>query len=325
MACSLLAFGEVLEDYVPVGDGYLKLAGGAPLNMAAEAVKFGLPTKMITELGGDQASQRLLKAMKDEGLDTSLVSLDKDLVLCHTAVTVNPSTGEREFRFYKDKASFLGLCEDDIKDEWVNKGDVVHIGTVCLLGEGIIKAQLKLVSLAQKKGAMVTFDPNLRPSLFKPGEQERLAKAFLPYANVLKLGRDEIEPIVGSDDEKKAASYLFATHPALALVLVTDGGKGLRAYLRNGECVAVGSVKPLKMVDTVGCGDASFGAFIGSLSRQGFNTLDELEEISEKEIHMSLVYAALAGSFVCGQKGALPMPTVPELDSLAKIRGIKLG
>lgn len=322
-----IAFGETLEDYVPGEDGkFIKLVGGAPLNLASEVASFGVKTHIITCLGKDLASQRVLDMIRREHIEEDMISFDPKSVLCHTEVAVDSKTGERKFTFFKDKASFLSLSENDIKEEYFSQGDVLHIGTVCLLGEKIIAAQKKACELALKKSMLITFDPNFRPSLFKKGVQERLALQFLPFADVLKLGEEEVKCFSPSAyDAGTGVIDLMKQFSNLKLVLLTLGAKGMELFIR-GEVspLMVPSVCPPKIVDTVGCGDSSFGAFIGFLTKEGYALRDGILKTPAYTLEKALKIASIAGSLVCGQKGALPMPEVSKLYSFAKERNIEL-
>lgn len=322
-----IAFGETLQDYVPANDGkgWTRLVGGAPLNVASEVARLGVPSYMITVLAKDAPSAEVLAAMKREGVHADYVSFDPTSVLCHTEVFVDKNTGERVFSFFRDKASFLSLDAALVNASSFMAGDVLHMGTVCLLSDRVIAAQKKAAEVARKAGLLITFDPNLRPSLFPTGAQERLARAFLPFADILKLGLEEVAPITGQTDIDAAIGKLFDDNDELKLILVTNGAKGMTAYRRMRKPVSVPSVKPRAIVDTVGCGDSSFGAFIASLMKGGVNEPDQLVGLSDQEIERAMTVGALAGSLLCARKGALPMPSIGEIVKFAAERGIDIS
>lgn len=301
----LIAFGEVLEDYIPKKDGgWKKLVGGAPLNFLAMAKKARASAYLITCLGTDEGSLRFDNMIKQEGINRDFIKIDPNSSLCHTEVEVDPSSGEREFSFYKENASFLSLNEDDIKDSWFNEGDTLHFGTVCLLNDRIFKAQLKAVDIANRKGCLLSFDPNFRPTLFEKGKQEKLTASFLPFADILKLSEDELNILTTNAD----VNELFSLYPNLKIVFLTLGANGIDLCFKEGRRIHQDSVRPRKIIDTVGCGDASFGAFMGTLLQNEKADKYNIDKLKESSYKSALYKAAKAGSLLCGQEGALPVP-----------------
>ncbi len=300
----LIAFGEVLEDYVPEGDGFKKLVGGAPLNFLSMASQLGASSYMITGLSKDEGSQRVLEMMNREGVHTEFVKFDPTTSLCHTEVSVDRTTGEREFYFFKKNASFLSLNEDDIKEYWFVKGDVFHFGTVCLLGDSIYKAQMKACEIAQEKGCLISFDPNFRATLFKEEEQKKLVLDFISFADILKLSEDELK--VMSDD---GVDGLFRNYTNIKLIFLTKGSNGIDLCFRNEKIIHMDSIKPNKIVDTVGCGDCSFGAFISTFIINHLTENNNIDKLDESIYLSALKRAVTAGSLLCEQQGALPVPS----------------
>lgn len=318
---SLISFGEVLDDWVPTPVGFDRRAGGAPLNMAAEARAFGLQVSIMTCLGEDEASQRMRRVIIDQGLEADLVFTDSEAVLAHTEVQVDPNTGERQFIFFKDKASFAAMRTTMLKPEMFNRSGFFHCGTVCLINDDVIACQRRAVELARRAGMVVTFDPNFRPTLFEPGVQEALAKDFLALADIAKLSEEEVGSIVPGGD----VETLLKEYPNLTFLLLTKGSEGMELYLRNGSRITTPGVKPRRVADTVGCGDVSFGAFIGRLGAQGLSDTFSLRRATEAQLKSALACSAVAGALQVERKGGLPVPNLGEIRELAKARKVELG
>lgn len=300
----LIAFGEVLEDYVPENDGFKKLVGGAPLNLLSMASQLGASTYMITGLGRDEGSHRVLAMMEKEHVNSDYVKFDDTTTLCHTEVVVDKTTGEREFYFFKDGASFLSLAKEDIRPSWFEEGDVFHFGTVCLLNYSIYDAQLRACAYANEAGCLISFDPNFRPTLFKEEEQKRLSLSFLPFVDILKLGEDELKTMTETND----VNELFDRFENLKMIFLTKGSNGIELIFRNGKRLFEKSVKPNKIVDTVGCGDCSFGAFLSVFLTKGLTSKEDIDKLDDEVYESALRYATKAGSLLCEQQGALPVP-----------------
>lgn len=318
----LIAIGEALEDRYPSENPPRAQVGGAPLNVAAMAAGLGLDSHFITCLAEDEGSERVMAKIKECGINTDMIEIDPSRVLCHTEVTVAPVTGERQFFFFKENASFLGLKLEDIKSEWFIGCDVFHMGTVCLLDANMIDVQHKAATLAQENGALITLDPNYRPTLFKSEIQTELTKDFIRYAALVKLGEDEFPLVTGREADRRSVESFFASYPSVQALLLTRGSVGMELYLRNGRCLTQRSVRPTSIVDTVGCGDISFGAFVSTLALDGVNGHTDLCSVSDAKYAKALRMAVLAGAEECSRQGALPVPTRDGMEKLAELRGI---
>ena len=89
----------------------------------------------------------------------------------------------------------------------------------------------KAVAYAREKGKMITFDPNLRPPLWKSREEAREQILWgLSRADVVKISDDEVEFLWGITDETEAAGKLLNEY-GVRLAMITLGPKG--AYLAN--------------------------------------------------------------------------------------------
>ena len=69
-----VVFGEVLFDIFPGGESVL---GGAPFNVAWNLQGLGLEPLFISRVGNDELGERVLGSMRDWGMDTRGVQLDR--------------------------------------------------------------------------------------------------------------------------------------------------------------------------------------------------------------------------------------------------------
>ena len=310
MPTRLIAFGEVLEDqYTDAYGKALHLIGGAPLNFLAMARRICPDCHLLTCLGKDQASETALRMIRRERIEEDMISFDPDSVLGYTSVTVDKSTGERNFTFHKEHASFLSIRPGDIRKKDFPAGSALYVGTTSLLNADVRKAMEKALSLA----SFVLFDPNRRPTLFARDEQRRLMLSILPKADILKIADDEIDDFL---ERKESISQtmlsLFPLYPRLKAIFLTKGRKGISLYLRDERRLTAPSIRIENIVDSVGCGDAAFGAFAGYLiSKELLNHRLLLSD--DQTLEKGLYLANVCGGLVLSQRGALPMPSRGKL------------
>lgn len=268
----LYSIGELLIDFQSVGvaslkdtQQFVKKAGGAPANVCVQAVKLGQEAVYLTKVGNDAFGEFLVETLKNEGVDVTHITKSNEHDTSLAFVSFNED-GEREFSFFRRTAADLYFTEEDFKGVTFNSGDILEYGSVALKTAEARATHKYLIDKARSSGALVCFDPNLRFNLWDSEEELReVVKEFASYADVIKVGEDELEFITGLTG-KQAVDTLFTGN--LKVMLLTNGGKGAKVYLADGGYTECAGYK-VKTVDTTGAGDSFFGAFIAQLLARG--------------------------------------------------------
>ncbi len=303
----LYCLGELLIDFQSVGTGslkdtrqFVKNAGGAPANVCVQAVKLGREAAYLTMVGADGFGDFLTQTLKDEGVDTSRVLSTPDYDTSLAFVSFG-ADGEREFSFYRRAAADLHFTAEDFADVTFDRGDVFEFGSVALKTQTAADAHSALINRARRSGALVCFDPNLRFNLWESADRLReVVRQFIPLADVVKTGADELQFITGKATEEGVKELLSS---GVKLVLVTDGAKGAKLWTNGAEC-SCGGYK-VKAVDTTGAGDSFFGAFIACLMDEGA-TPENIGSISAEKLEKFLSFACKCGAYTTTGYGAIP-------------------
>ena len=302
----LYSVGELLIDFQSVGTGslkdtaqFVKNAGGAPANVCVQAVKLGQGAAYLTMVGNDGFGEFLTETLKREGVDTSYIK-SSDKYDTSLAFVSFKDGGEREFSFYRKAAADLYFTADDFSSVDFGRGDVLEFGSVALKTQTAQNAHKYLREKASAAGALICFDPNLRFNLWEDKAQlKKTVLEFAAYADVIKVGADELEFITGLSGEG-AVKSMFGGR--LGLLLVTDGGKGAKLYLADGRSYVCGGYK-VRAIDTTGAGDSFFGGFIARLMEQNA-TADTLLNLNGYED--MLCFACKCGAYTTTGYGAIP-------------------
>ncbi|MBO4286388.1 MAG: carbohydrate kinase [Bacilli bacterium] len=302
----LYSLGELLIDFQSVGTGslktteqFVKKAGGAPANVCAQAVKLGCKATYLTKVGKDGFGDFLIDSLKAIDIDTRYIKQDEDYDTSLAFVSFQKD-GEREFSFYRKMAADLHFTPNDFKDVEINKDDIFEFGSVALASEEARQTHDYLIGKAKSVGAIVAFDPNLRFNLWKdPNELKEVVNKYREYADVMKIGRDELEFVTDKTGEEAVEQVLRGN---LKVLLVTDGSHGAKLYTKH-KCYHCPGYK-VKAVDTTGAGDSFFGAFLGQLLKCQVKK-EELENDNNDYQYM-LEFACKAGAFTTMNYGAIP-------------------
>lgn len=303
----LYSIGELLIDFQSVGTGglketkeFVKNAGGAPANVCVQAVKLGRQASYLTKVGNDGFGEFLIETLKNEGVDVSFISKSDEYDTSLAFVSFKEG-GEREFSFYRRAAADLHFTAGDFKDVKFTAGDVLEFGSVALKTEQAKATHKTLLERAEKAGAIICFDPNLRFNLWESKDElKKAVNEFSAFADVIKVGCDELEFLTGEPCEK-AVKTLF--NGKLKILLVTDGGKGAKLYLADGREFCCNGYK-VETVDTTGAGDSFFGGVIAQLLEENLskNTL-----VNGKTNYGAILnFACKCGAFTTTGYGAIP-------------------
>lgn len=304
----LYSLGELLIDFQSVGTAplkdtqqFVKHAGGAPANVCVQAVKLGQQATYLTKVGKDAFGDFLIQTLDKQGIETSYISqsTQHDTSLAFVSFLDN---GEREFSFYRRACADLFFTPEDFKSVCFHSGDVFEFGSVALKTDIARQTHRWLIDKAKANNVLICFDPNLRFNLWENADELRaVVREFWQFANVIKVGYDELQFITAQD--KPDISALWEQSSNLQVLLVTNGSKGAKVYTRNGVQFDCKGYK-VKAVDTTGAGDSCFGAFIAGLMDANATPENLLNDCVD--FNKVLDFACKCGAYTTTQFGAIP-------------------
>jgi len=311
MPYDIITLGEALIDLpatlsgVSLADapGFTKVPAGAPGNVAAAAAKLGLQTAFVSNVGDDPFGKCLVQHFGALGVDTSHMILDKAARTGLAFVSVMPD-GERDFLFYFDPERDFALRPDELDAAWLGATRVFHYGSISLIAEPGRSATIEAARMARAGGALVSYDPNLRPRLWPSEEAMRDgALAGFADADIVKISEDEVVTLVpDAPNEATGVFRIFEKGPRL--VCVTRGAKGCTGYHANWLVNVPGFTVPF--VDSTGAGDSFTAGLLAFLLRQGPD-LDGTLKYVQYSLRDTLRYANACGALATTHRGADPM------------------
>ncbi|MHB8071387.1 MAG: carbohydrate kinase family protein [Candidatus Cryosericum sp.] len=311
----VLCGGEILFDFLSrdAGKGlagttvFEKRPGGSIFNVAVGLSRLGVPTALLTKLGGDEFGQGLMNIITDEGISTECLKRDSALKTTLAFVALDEE-GKPEFRFYRDHAADTALTVSEIERISPQEYSAYHFGSIALLEQPASDAYLELLRRFHEAKVLTSFDPNVRPSLIRD------KKAFIHMFNgicgmvdIIKMSDDDLAYVTGLADATEGLKMIRST--ADALVLITLGKNGAMVSYKD-ACWRIPTFDSVKVLDTTGCGDAFMAAVItGLLSGGG------LASLSRPQLTDVVTFANAAATIVGTRYGASnAMPHLPEVE-----------
>lgn len=266
----IVVAGENLIDRVVAGDGRpVDLPGGGPFNTARALARLGCRVAYLGRISTDEPGRRLRALLDADGVDLSLVvSTDDPTLIAHATLDAQ---GQATYRFEWERSAAAGLRPQDVPPSLPAETVALHVGTLGLLFEPIASTISGVVDRVAPD-VLVMVDPNVRPAAIgdEPAYRDRLRRV-LARADVLKASVDDLRwlrPLVPPVD---AARDLLGD--ARAIVLITDGPRPVRVVGSWPEPFAI-DVPQVRVVDTIGAGDAFGAGVLADWVRRGRTRMD---------------------------------------------------
>ena len=310
----VVTLGELLIDFTDNGMSaqgntmFEANPGGAPCNVLAMLNRLGHPTAFIGKVGKDIFGLKLKSVLEEVGIDTSNLIVDED-ARTTLAFVQTFEDGDRDFSFYRNPGADMLLTADEVDGELVKSARLFHFGTLSMTHEGVREATKKAIRIAKENGAIVSFDPNLRPPLWKALDDAKEQAAYgFTQCDVLKISDNEIQWFTGEEDYDKGIEKLRQEYD-IPLILLSMGRDGSRAYYKDLR-VEMPSFIQKETIETTGAGDTFGGWCLHYVLEYG------LDGLNEERLKEMLTFANAAASIITTRKGALRV--MPEPDEVKR-------
>lgn len=260
---NILTIGEAMGLFVSqeIGElkdteNYKRLVSGAEVNVSIGVTRLGHKVSFFTQLGKDPLGNHIIDFLKKENIDTSKILQIENY---NTGIQLKGKTqvGDPEIFYYRKNSAASKMTIDNLKEISFDDIDLLHItGIFMALNDDTFKLVEELVKKARKNNVKISFDPNLRPSLWESKEKmvERinyigsLSDYFLP-------GYGEAKILTNLEDLDEIADFYL--NKGIKFIVFKMGSEGCIAYVKGNKKTKYESkgFRVDKIVDTVGAGD----------------------------------------------------------------------
>ena len=312
----VIALGELLIDFTEnglSGQGNPLLEanpGGAPCNVLAMLQKLGKRTAFVGKVGRDMFGAQLRQVTEDAGICMDYLLEDERVHTTLAFVKTFPN-GDRDFSFYRDPGADRMLTADELPTEALRDTRIFHFGTLSMTHPEVRFATRKAVAMAKEAGALISFDPNLRPPLWFSLDEAREQIAWgLSRCDILKIADNEIEFMTGEKDFNRAAALLKEQYPNIRLLNVTAGADGSYSFYGKSRVFVPGFCLG-GTIETTGAGDTFCACVLNYVLENGIG------QLKESDLKQMLRFANAAAYLVTTKKGAIR--AMPERAQIREI------
>lgn len=305
MATSLLVIGESLIDIVESSDSTIEYPGGSCFNVAVGLGKLGNAVQLLTNVGNDARGALIVESVQASG--ATLVS--------GSAKTGPTSTAKATLGADKSATYLFDIDWSLEFVETLPAAAIMHTGSIAAFLEPGASQGASLLAAAPKN-TIITFDPNVRPSIIGTRDESAAVVAQLaPLCTVLKVSDEDGEWLYGTDG---AATLEVMLGLGATVAVVTLGADG--ALIGTGaERMHIAGQKS-DLIDTIGAGDSFMSAFLHGIAALLDSGVPASEIIDGTALDRATLirlgtFAAQCAAITVSRAGANP-PTLAEVQHL---------
>ncbi|HEM6742190.1 TPA: sugar kinase [Citrobacter farmeri] len=266
----VITIGEAMAMFVATQTGdlaeveqFIKRVAGAELNVATGLARLGLKVGWVSRVGNDSFGRFVLNSLKKEGIDAQGVTLDERYATGFQLKSKVENGTDPIVEYFRNGSAASHLSVADYNEAYFSAARHLHLsGVAAALSASSYELLAHTARTMKAQGKTLSFDPNLRPVLWK-SEAEMVEKlnrlAF--QADWVLPGLREGMILTGQQTPEGIADF-YLRHGVKAVVLKT-GADGAWYKTADGEKGSVAPVKVDNVVDTVGAGD---GFAVGVIS-----------------------------------------------------------
>lgn len=298
--------GELLVDFVATEVGvtlaqaanFQKAPGGAPANVAVGIARLGHRAGFMGQVGDDEFGHFLADTLRSNGVDTGGLRFSTQARTTLAFVSML-AQGDRDFMFYRHPSADLLWRPDDVDPAFAANTRIFHYGSISLIDEPSRSATLTALTYAKRNGALISYDPNLRLSLWSSPDAARSGiLAGWQHAEVIKVSEEELHFLSEESVLERAVSALW--HQGMRLLVVTQGKAGCTYFTAKTSGHVPGFSVAVK--DTTGAGDAFVAGMLSGLLIGEFTWE---QAMIERALRMGNAVGAMSATHV-GAMSSLP-------------------
>lgn len=328
----IVCLGEALVDIQPANrnqtlqaaDLLRRVAGGAPANVTVGLTRLGLKAAFLGKVGADPFGYFLRDRLAEAGVDISRMRFGTEAATgVAFAWVTDPQTGEVGYFSLRYLSAERTLRPEELDPAWLRRASAFQFGSLLLSAEPAAAATWLALEIAREAGVPRIYDLNLRLPAWPGREQARTGMlAPLVASDIVKLNHHELAFLTGETDLERGVEKIW--RPNFWLLVVTLDREGCYFRTRAGTGRLDGF--PVKVADTIACGDAFLAALVAQLLRLSYTGTTEVEgSIKDFDyqnlelVRRACQYANAAGALTATRTGAIPaLPTKRQLERFIK-------
>ncbi|WP_448632672.1 MULTISPECIES: sugar kinase [Pseudomonas fluorescens group] len=266
----VLSFGETMAMLVADHCGDLacvnhfsKRIAGADSNVAIGLARLGFNVAWLSRVGADSLGRFVVQTLEREGLDCRHVTVDPAHPTGFQFKSRTDDGSDPQVEYFRRGSAASHLSPEAIAPTLLGARHLHATGIVPALSATAREMSLELMNRMREAGRSLSFDPNLRPSLWASESlMIREVNRLAALAHWVLPGLGEGRLLTGFDDPADIAAFYLDQGAEAVVIKLGAQGAYYRTRLDQGF---VAGVPVARVVDTVGAGDGFAVGLISAL------------------------------------------------------------
>ncbi|WP_312626831.1 sugar kinase [Scandinavium sp.] len=269
-ALDVITIGEAMAMFVAQNTGelhqvdrFIKRVAGAELNVAIGLARLGLNVSWVSRVGTDSFGQFVLDSLQQEGINREGVTMDERYPTGFQLKSKAENGTDPIVEYFRKGSAASHLSQEDFTLSHFARARHLHLsGVAAGLSDSAYALLDHAASEMKREGKTISFDPNLRPVLWRSeSEMREKLNRLACKADWVLPGLKEGAILTGEHTPEGIAEFYLSR--GVKAVIIKTGADGAWYQSQNGERGAVAALKVENVVDTVGAGD---GFAVGVIS-----------------------------------------------------------
>lgn len=274
----IVMIGEPMAMFVAKTAGKLKdvrdfqmFTAGAEVNVSVGAVRLGHEVEYITQLGKDPFGEYIQEYLEQEGIGTSFVQTTAEFPTGFQLKN-KVAKNDPEVVYFRKGSAASHLGQELVEKIDFSDVDIFHVtGIFMALNDTTYELIKALIKKAKEQETLITFDPNLRPTLWASQKfmVERINE-IASQADYVLPGIGEGFILTGYAEKEEIADFYLDRGAKGVIVKAGSNGAYAKCIQEDGRIFEQNryGFKLAQVVDTVGAGDGfAVGVITGLLEQ----------------------------------------------------------
>ncbi|WP_280156466.1 sugar kinase [Piscinibacter sp. XHJ-5] len=235
-------------------EGFARTTAGADLNVAIGLARLGLKVGYVSRLGDDSFGRHLCATLDREGVDRTHVSLDPENPTAFMLKSRSDDGSDPKIEYFRRGSAASRLGPADNPKAYCAASRHLHLtGIFVAVSPTTRELVFEMAADARTQGRTVSFDPNLRPSLWRSqAEMVECLNRLASHSDWILPGLDEGRLLTGRDSPPDIASFYLERGARGVVVKLGPAGAYFATRSEQGHAPGIAVER---VVDTVGAGD----------------------------------------------------------------------
>lgn len=239
----VLCFGETMAMFVAEQAGDLagvgqfgKRIAGADSNVAIGLARLGFKVRWLSRVGDDSLGRFVLDSLRCEGLDCSGVEVDANYPTGFQLKARSEDGSDPAVEYFRRGSAASRLSAAMVSPVWLQARHVHATGIPLALSDSCRALSHALLDGMRAAGRSISFDPNLRPSLWPDqSSMVREINALAAKADWVLPGLEEGRLLTGQHTPADIAAFYLDQGVELVVIKLGDAGAYFRSAKGEGQ------------------------------------------------------------------------------------------